>query len=169
MQSQPRCHLIPVLDAINPLSPCDSLATHGCSPNIRVSISNLVPMLEMWTLLPEACISSRDKWLHPTEYCGMQLHIPGRVTCFWQQSPHIPYPISTGYTHLSSYSGYLQVPHWISLPGNIQGKLTGTIYWHGFYWLKHDAWTKWHFANEIYKYFFQMKIIIPWFKFNRNF
>ena len=30
----------------------------------------------MRTLLPEAGILSRDKYLHPTKYCGMQLLIP---------------------------------------------------------------------------------------------
>ena len=31
---------------------------------------------DMKTLAPEACISGRDKWLHPTVFCGMQLLIP---------------------------------------------------------------------------------------------
>ena len=43
----------------------------------------------MWTLAPEAGISGRDKWLHPTEYCGMQLLIPAWVMRFWHQNPHI--------------------------------------------------------------------------------
>ena len=39
--------------------------------------------------LAEASISGRDKQLHPTEYCGMQLLIPAWVTWFRRHSLHI--------------------------------------------------------------------------------
>ena len=45
----------------------------------------------MSTLAPEAGISGRDKLLHPTEYCGMQLPIPAWDTSIWHQSPHMSY------------------------------------------------------------------------------
>ena len=32
---------------------------------------------------------TRAKYLHPTEYCGMQLLIPAWDTSFWQQSPQM--------------------------------------------------------------------------------
>ena len=48
-----------------------------------------MPIYYMKTLATEAVISGRDKWLHPTEYCGMQLQIPVWDTCFWHRSPHI--------------------------------------------------------------------------------
>ena len=41
---------------------------------------------QLKTLVPEAGISSRDKLLHPTEYCGMQLFTSAWYTCFWRQS-----------------------------------------------------------------------------------
>ena len=40
-------------------------------------------------LVQEAGISDRDKQLHPTEYCGVQLLIPAWNTGFWRQSCHI--------------------------------------------------------------------------------
>ena len=36
-----------------------------------------------------AVMSGRDKWLHPTVVCGMQLLIYASDTCSWCQSPHI--------------------------------------------------------------------------------
>ena len=44
---------------------------------------------EMRALAPEADISNRDKWLHPTVNCGIQLLIPAWDTCFWHQSPYM--------------------------------------------------------------------------------
>ena len=43
----------------------------------------------LWTLVPEAGIPGRDKWLHLTVFCEMQLFIPAWDTCFWCQSPHL--------------------------------------------------------------------------------
>ena len=43
----------------------------------------------MRTLVPEAGISGKDKQLHATEYCRMQLLIPSWDTCFWHHNPHI--------------------------------------------------------------------------------
>ena len=37
----------------------------------------------------EASVPGRDKYLHPTENCGMQLLIPAWDTCFWHQSPQL--------------------------------------------------------------------------------
>ena len=41
------------------------------------------------TLVPEAGISCRDKLLHPTVFCVMQLLILAWNTCFWHQCPHM--------------------------------------------------------------------------------
>ena len=49
----------------------------------------------MRTLLPEAGISRRDTYLHPTVNCEMKLLIPAWDTCFWLQSPHISHKVFT--------------------------------------------------------------------------
>ena len=36
--------------------------------------------------MPEAGVSGRDNWLHPTVLCGMQLLI--RAWNIWHQGPH---------------------------------------------------------------------------------
>ena len=41
------------------------------------------------TMAPEACFSVINKWLHPTQYCQMQLLISAWDTCFWHQNLHI--------------------------------------------------------------------------------
>ena len=39
------------------------------------------------TWVPDAGISGRDTYLHPTVFCGMQLLTHAWETCFWHQSP----------------------------------------------------------------------------------
>ena len=50
---------------------------------------HILSITQFRTLVPEAGISGRDKKLHPTVFCGMQLFIPAWDTCFWHQSPQI--------------------------------------------------------------------------------
>ena len=36
-----------------------------------------------------AGVSGRDRWLHPTVFCGMQMLVRAWDACFWRQSPHM--------------------------------------------------------------------------------
>ena len=49
-------------------------------------------------LVSEAGISYRDKQLHPTVFCGMQLLDPVWHTCFWHQSPHLIHSMCSYWT-----------------------------------------------------------------------
>ena len=74
-----------------PSVPWDAPVTRELACQTIICSSSL-PRQTMWymrTLVPEAGISGRDKSLHPTVNCGMQLLIPVRDTCFWHQSPHM--------------------------------------------------------------------------------
>ena len=68
----------------------DSFSQYVCVYNIKNMInSSSVRIVYMRTLLPEAGISGKDKLMHPTEYCGMQLLITAWDICFLHQSPYI--------------------------------------------------------------------------------